>query len=120
MLASRVQPPASSSRTSGWQFSLEIGCFGPLVVRTERHRLRLAESVRILYASDLHLGHWWTRRLPTQLIEAAGHWKPDVILLGGDLADARRGLRLLEKLVGTLAVMAPVRAVPATMIFRRG
>jgi predicted MPP superfamily phosphohydrolase len=112
----KPQPPTTPRR---W-FPLEFGCFGTLAVRTERVRLGLSQPLRILYASDLHLGHWWTARLPGQLIAAARQSAPDVILLGGDLADAKKGLPRLERLVKALASVAPVGCVPGNHDLRPG
>ena len=49
--------------------SFEFGAFGPLRVRVERARLGLPRPLRLLYASDLHLGHWWTARVPQHLLQ---------------------------------------------------
>jgi predicted MPP superfamily phosphohydrolase len=93
-------------------FPLRIGSFGPLHVRREEVRLGLCRPCRILYASDLHLGHWWTRCVPGQLLAAVDETSPEVILLGGDLADSRAALPEVEKLVRALAARAPVFAIP--------
>ena len=67
----------------------EFGAFGPLSVRTERVRLGLSAPLRVLYSSDLHLGHWWTNRVPFHLLEVARTVRPDIHLLGGDLVTTR-------------------------------
>jgi predicted MPP superfamily phosphohydrolase len=90
----------------------EFGAFGPLSVRHEQVPLGRARPVRLLYASDLHLGHWWTRGIPAQLLAAAHGARPDVILLGGDLVDCRSALPALRGLVAALAALAPVAAIP--------
>jgi uncharacterized protein len=109
----RKQPAPSGTRTparSRW--GLEFGSFRPLLVRREAVHLGLARPLCLLYASDLHLGHWWTRRVPEQLLRAAGETRPDLILLGGDLADNAEALSLLGACVGALGELAPVQAVP--------
>ncbi len=40
----------------GTWFPLEWGASGPLLVRREHVELGLAQPLRVLYASDLHLG----------------------------------------------------------------
>ena len=89
----------------------EFGSFRRLIVRREQIRLGLETPIRILYISDLHLGRWWTRGVPAQLLRAARDTSPDLILLGGDLADNRAGLPLLGECVRSLAKVAPVHAI---------
>lgn len=93
-------------------FSFRFGAFGPLLVRREEVALGLARPWRVLYVSDLHLGHWWNRRVPAQVVNAALSARPDVILLGGDLADSARALPLVQTCVRALTGIAPVYAVP--------
>jgi predicted MPP superfamily phosphohydrolase len=91
-----------------------------LFVRREAVQLGLTRPLRLLYASDLHLGHWWTRRVPEQLLRAALETKPGLILLGGDLADNAQALPLLADCVRALGVLAPVHAVPGNHDRRAG
>jgi predicted MPP superfamily phosphohydrolase len=93
-------------------FPLELGTSGPLLVRREAVHLGSARPLRVLFASDLHLGHWWTRPVTGQLVLAAREAAPDLILLGGDLSDNLRGLPALLECVRDLAEVAPVHAVP--------
>ncbi len=90
----------------------EFGASGPLTIRDEKVDVGLGRRVRLLYASDLHLGHWWTRTIPSQLLDACRKTRPDAILLGGDLADRRAALTPLRDCVRRLAELAPVAAVP--------
>src|SRR5262249_50839871 len=119
----RSQPVGDSIRAprrmrSGW--GLEFGSFGPLLIRREAVHLGLSRPLRLLYASDLHLGHWWTRRAPAQLLHAAQETRPDLILLGGDLADNAAALSPLRECVRALGAMAPVHAVPGNHDRRAG
>ena len=92
---------------------VEFGTFGPLRVREERVSPRPPAPVRVLYASDFHLGHWWTARVPDRLLEAARVARPDLHLLGGDLVDGRRPCpRRDTGWSPALAGFAPVYAVP--------
>jgi predicted MPP superfamily phosphohydrolase len=80
----------------------------------------LPRPLRILYASDLHLGHWWTASVPDQLADAARAGAPDVILLGGDLVDRRTALPRLRAAVAELVSIAPVHAIPGNHDARAG
>ena len=112
----RTKPSASA----GIRFPFEFGASGALLVRREHIHLGLPRSLRVLYASDLHLGHRWTREIPGQLVRSAHESAPDLILLGGDLADNRRGLPALERCVRELSEFAPVHAVPGNHDERTG
>jgi predicted MPP superfamily phosphohydrolase len=91
---------------------LEVCATGSLLVREEGiDGLGLAAPVRLLYASDLHLGVFSSARVASQVIDAAHRSAPDAIILGGDLADSRRGLRGLQDCVRSLKAVAPVLAV---------
>jgi predicted MPP superfamily phosphohydrolase len=68
----------------------------------------LRSPVTVLFASDLHLGRCWTRRAATELLRAARHTRPDLILLGGDLLDSVRGAGILTGLLKRLAARCPV------------
>jgi predicted MPP superfamily phosphohydrolase len=93
-------------------FPLEFGSFRPLFVRREQLSWHLPSPLRILYASDLHLGHWWTRSVPFHLLYAAWDSRPDLILLGGDLVDNPGALAALQACIRKLTRLAPVYAVP--------
>jgi predicted MPP superfamily phosphohydrolase len=106
----RTNPP--QARAKAGVGPLEVGASGPLLVREEVVTgLGLAAPVRLLYASDLHLGALGSARVAARVVEAARASAPDVIVLGGDLADARRGLPWLRECVRALAAVAPVWAV---------
>jgi predicted MPP superfamily phosphohydrolase len=91
---------------------LEIGLNRPLLVRRERIATwNLAQPLRVLYVSDLHLGWPWTRRVARQLVDAVRASRPDVVLLGGDLADWSAGIAPLGRCVRVLRRMAPVYAI---------
>src|SRR4051794_33419025 len=95
-------------RVARWLSPLEFGAFGPLAVRREEVCLGLVRPARLLYASDLHLGHWWTRDVPGQLLDAFRRTRPDLVLLGGDLTDCPAALAPLHDLVGALTAVVPV------------
>jgi predicted MPP superfamily phosphohydrolase len=100
---------------------LELANAGRLRVREESvGPLGLPRPVRLLYASDLHLGHWWTRGVAGEIVELAARVRPDAILLGGDLADSGRGVGPLGTLVRQLSGVCPVYAVPGNHDRRAG
>jgi predicted MPP superfamily phosphohydrolase len=90
----------------------EFGASGPLRIREESARLGLPAPLRLLYASDLHLGHWWTARVPDRLLENVRAARPDLCLLGGDLVDNARVLPGLGRMIAALVETVPVYAVP--------
>jgi predicted MPP superfamily phosphohydrolase len=103
------------------QASLGAGAGGPLHIRVERVECwGLARPLRILYVSDLHLGHAWTRGIGGQVIRAARIARADLILLGGDLLDHAGGAPLLRRCVMLLARLAPVYAIPGNHDHRAG
>jgi uncharacterized protein len=91
---------------------IEFGASAPLHVRREQVQLNLPAPLRVLYASDLHLGHRWTVRVPARLVEAVEVSRPDLVLLGGDLVDTAEALTGLARLVADLTAIAAVHAVP--------
>jgi predicted MPP superfamily phosphohydrolase len=112
----RNDPPTDGT---SW-FPVEWGASGPLLIRHERVHLGLTRPRRVIYASDLHLGRRWTRGVPEQLARAVRNTAPDLILLGGDLADNRQGLLTLQECVRDLVALAPVHAVPGNHDERTG
>ncbi|MCR9245021.1 MAG: metallophosphoesterase [bacterium] len=98
-------------------FGFEFGCRSPLLVREELVRPEgvaaggAPAAWRLLYASDLHLTERRVRLTQELTVIAAEH-TPDAVLLGGDLVDRRNGIPVLRELVGELAAVAPVVAVP--------
>ena len=90
---------------------LVVGSSRTLHVREETVALP-RPGVRLLYASDLHLGRRWTRNVPDLLTDTVDRAAPDVVLLGGDLVDGPRGLRHVRATVEALARRAVVAAVP--------
>src|SRR4051812_49494974 len=115
-----MRPPGGGAGAPPRRSGLCFGGFGRLHVRREQVRLGLARPVRVLYASDLHLGHWWTAPVASELVDAARRERPDVILLGGDLVDCRPALPRLTAAVRGLRAVAPVLAVPGNHDARAG
>jgi predicted MPP superfamily phosphohydrolase len=100
--------------------AVDGGLVQALHIRRETVQLGLSRPVRLLYASDLHLGRRWNRAVPEQLRQAGAETAPELILLGGDLADNAAGLAALQECVRALARVAPVHAVPGNHDRRPG
>jgi len=115
-----MSQPIEPLSPADWGCRLEFGAFRPPAVRRERIVLNLSQPVRQLYASDLHLGHWWTARVGEHLLASARHLEPDLILLGGDLADTGSAIEMLHDLLQKLAGIAPLCAIPGNHDIRAG
>ncbi|MGH7173428.1 MAG: metallophosphoesterase [Gemmataceae bacterium] len=98
----------------------EFGAFRLPGVRHERIVWHLRQSIRLLYASDLHLGHWWTAHVAEHLLTLARQTCPDLILLGGDLVDGAEALALMRSLLRDLTEVAPVHAIAGNHDHRAG
>src|SRR5262245_38266646 len=101
-----------ATRSRGPFLGLEFGSFGPLWIREVHFRWGLSWPCSLLYVSDLHLGHWWTRPVPAQIIEAVERFRPDVLLLGGDLVDIPSALTEFERFVAKITRLTIVAGVP--------
>ncbi len=111
---------SESALSLSWPRMWEFGAFRLPSVRHERIAWNLPRPVRLLYASDLHLGHWWTGRVADHLILLTRQTSPDLILLGGDLVDHSRALEPLRRMVRSLTEMAPVHAIAGNHDQRAG
>ena len=100
----------TSSRWAWCGGALEIGLSRALHVREERLSTR-DDACRLLYISDIHLRKGRSGVLCRQVLESVTGCNPDVVLLGGDLADRRSELTGLTELVRELREIAPVLAV---------
>ena len=90
--------------------NIEVGARRPLLVRRECIA-KIGARKRLLFASDLHLRKNGPRHVVDGLLEIASRECPDVVLLGGDLADSISGLEALESLVRSFSRAAAVCAV---------
>lgn len=106
-----------TSGSWGSFLGFEFGSFGPLWVREETFRWGLPHPRSLLYASDLHLGHWWTRPVPGQILEAVKRLRPDVFLLGGDLVDVPSALANFQCFVAELTTLTTVAGIPGNHDF---
>lgn len=89
---------------------LEVGLTRPLHIREERLSTR-PDAYRLLYVSDIHLRNGRSGLLSRQVLDAAEHSGPHLVLLGGDLVDRPSELEALADLVRQLGRVAPVLAI---------
>ena len=82
----------------------------PLQCFPVRHAMGLRASVRFLFASDLHLTHW-SPQVGHQLLRVVQEWRPDFVVLGGDLVDWPCAVGCLRDLIRQLADCTPVLAI---------
>lgn len=91
---------------------LELGSSAPLAIRRVGDCDPGPDPIRLLYASDLHLGTCGASRAMRDLLRITVRERPDAVLLGGDLIDSARALPELGAWVHRLRRFAPVAAVP--------
>jgi predicted MPP superfamily phosphohydrolase len=111
----RSVPAAVCDEARRWTLAwpdglLQLGLNHPLHVREERLSTR-HDACRLLYISDIHLRNGRSEMLCQQVVDAVTRGRPDVVLLGGDLADRPCQLSQLHDLVGKLRRLAPVLAI---------
>jgi predicted MPP superfamily phosphohydrolase len=91
---------------------LELGASAPLAIRRVSDDDPGDDPIKVLYASDLHLGAFGASRAMRELQRLTVRERPDVVLLGGDLVDSRRALPELGDRIRRLRRFARVAAVP--------
>ena len=92
--------------------AVDLGSSAPLSLRRVGDGDPGPDPITVLYASDLHLGAWGAARAMRELLRATVRERPDVVLLGGDLVNARRALPELGEWTRRLRRWAAVAAVP--------
>ena len=91
---------------------LELGQRGPLFIRYETLSVKVSMPVRLLLITDIHARQWNGERLLDLIDEAIAMTQPNLIILGGDLADSAVGLLSLALLIRQWTKTAPVLAIP--------
>ncbi|MCW0220680.1 MAG: metallophosphoesterase, partial [Prosthecobacter sp.] len=91
---------------------LDIGQRGPLFIREETMSVAVDKSVRLLLITDIHAQAKNGEPLLTKIDAAVTMMSPDLIILGGDLADSLKGLSLLKKRMCTWVQTTPVLVIP--------
>lgn len=90
----------------------EIGASAPLWIRRVGDHDPGADPIRLIYASDLHLGAWGASRAMRDLLRVTVRERPDAVLLGGDLVNSRHAVSELRVWIHRLARWTAVAAVP--------
>jgi uncharacterized protein (TIGR03382 family) len=91
---------------------LELGASAPLSIRRVGDADPGPDPLKVLYASDLHLGTWGAAQALRDLLRTTVRERPDVVLLGGDLVSTRQALPELRDWTRRLRHWAAVAAVP--------
>lgn len=100
-----------------WE-KLDFGLRSKLLVREEFVELGL--NRKLLYVSDLHLSARNHRQVSREVLEALGHVRPDLLLLGGDLLDHRTAAVALQQIVSAGLEHGRVGAVSGNHDFMVG
>jgi len=90
----------------------EIGSTAPVSIRRVGDRDPGNDPIRLLYASDLHLGAFGATRAMRDLLRVTVRERPDAVLLGGDLVNSKRAVSELRDWIHRLSRWTAVAAVP--------
>ncbi len=91
---------------------LDLGSTACLSIRRVGDPDAGPDPIRLLYASDLHLGTFGASRAMRELVRATVREQPHVVLLGGDLVHSPFALADLSSWIRRLRRFADVAAVP--------
>ena len=97
----------------------EFGSSAPLSIRHVGDCDLGPDPIKLLYASDLHLGAVGASRAMRDLLRTTVRERPDAVLLGGDLVDTRGALAELGQWTRRLRRFSAVAAVPGNHDGRR-
>lgn len=89
---------------------LEIGYSSAFEIRSEELTYSGKHPLRIVYASDLHFNAY-SAPMASRIIQEIKQTKPNVLLLGGDYADTKKGLVHLNEMLKSLADIDHVLAI---------
>ncbi len=89
---------------------LELGYNATFEIRKERYALPIHQDLKVLYLSDLHLNGFGAS-LVSMLCVEIDNLNPDIILLGGDYVDTKKGMVHFELLLNTLSAHKHVLAI---------
>jgi len=92
--------------------TFDIGATRELRLHAVSADLGIGEPVRLVYASDLHIGLPWTRNMGDLLEDAVARAGATTLLLGGDLINHWTGVRALERAVAQVSGRVTVAAIP--------
>jgi uncharacterized protein len=89
---------------------LEIGYNHHFEVRKEKCTNSIAESFSVLYLSDFHFNKY-SKVTTKNIIDKINELNPDIILLGGDYVDTKKGMTHFITLLQSIAIRKNVFAV---------
>jgi len=90
---------------------LEIGYSHPFEIRKYLYLCEKFTGTKVLYLSDLHYNRF-SRWQAEKICEEVDKIKPDIILLGGDYADSKRGLYYFKQLMEFISPFKNLFAIP--------
>ena len=88
----------------------EFGVSKPLNCRVEVLNNKL--GIKVLFISDIHLGLFQSEKVCRQILDTISLNKPELILIGGDLVDSRKGIPLIRAFIEKLSTVSKVAVVP--------
>lgn len=77
---------------------LEIGYNYPIIMREEQLFCNELESFSVMYLSDFHF-NTFNGNLVLKIIQMINHYKPTILLLGGDYVDTKGGFKHFTRLL---------------------
>jgi uncharacterized protein len=89
---------------------LQLGYNHPFEIRKYRHPDENLAGTSILYLSDFHFTRFG-RRAMENICTVTDRLNPDIILLGGDYADSRKGMFYFERMMSSLTRSRHVFAI---------
>jgi hypothetical protein len=89
---------------------LETGYNNSFEVRHEQYAGNCGSSFTILYLSDLHFNKY-SEAMAVKIISTIHQLDPDIILLGGDYVDSKKGLVYLDRLLQSISNRKNILAI---------
>ena len=90
---------------------LDLVARAPLKVRRIADA-KSPEPIKVMFASDLHVGAWGSGRPLRELLRLVHKHQPEILLLGGDLVDHSRAMPQLRTWLRRISRVCIVAAVP--------
>jgi len=89
---------------------LKIGYDYDIMVRKEQYFYQDISPLKVMYLSDFHFNAF-NGGLVLKIIKLINHYNPDILLLGGDYVDTKKGLQHFIRLLYTISDRKNVFAV---------
>jgi uncharacterized protein len=97
---------------------LELGHNHPIELRRYHFLAQNFSGTKILYLSDFHYNRF-SRRLADNIAREVEVIGPDIVLLGGDYADSKKGLAHFARMIESFAQFNNLLAIPGNHDRRR-